>query len=40
MTSVPIAGATRAPRVAARPSSPPRPLPEGVIDYGNRYILI
>jgi hypothetical protein len=43
MTSVPIAGATRAPRIASRPSPPrppPRPLPEGVINHGNRYTLI
>jgi len=38
MTSVPIASATRAPRIASRSS--PRPLPEGVIDHGNRYTLI
>jgi Transposase len=43
MASMPIAGVTRAPRVASRPSPPPPPpppLPEGVIDHGNRYTLI
>jgi hypothetical protein len=40
MASVPIAGATRAPRITSRPSPPPPPLPEGVIDHGNRYTLI
>jgi len=39
MASVPIAGATRAPRVTPRPPPPP-PLPQGAIDHGYRYTLV
>jgi hypothetical protein len=39
MASVPIIGVTQAPRVTPRPS-PPRPLPEGVIDHERRYTLV
>jgi transposase len=36
MASIPLKAAARAPQ---RPSPPPRPLPQGVIDRGNRYTL-
>jgi hypothetical protein len=36
MASIPVRAAARAPQ---RPSSPPRPLPQDIIDRGHRYTL-